>query len=248
MNDLIEIFEAARFGTEKAAREVSDRLSPELRKLRDKLESSVKAEQAARDMARKQIQTAKTEAATYEEPSVSQKAVRSLIPGSTYGGVGALPHALSGAAGAGAGAAMQRGTVAGRLLPFFGRRAASRAAHLLEAGKPEVLLSETKGVMPEVMKYLGRAAPKSEKQVGQALAKRILGVVPRGWKAGAGLGALAGLALPALVNLRRSGQVAEMGGEAAVRAREKAKQLLEEAKRQRQWRESEAEKVLPTLK
>jgi hypothetical protein len=248
MNDLIDIYESARFGIKKVARKVSDRLSPELRSLRDKLESSVKAEQAARDMAKKQIQTAKTEAATYEEPSTSDKAVRSMIPGSTHGGVGALPHALSGAAGAGIGAAIQRGSVAGRMLPYFGQRAASQAINRLEPNKLGILLAEAKGEVPEAMKYLGRVIPRGEKQIGKSLAKRILGVVPRGWKAGAGLGALAGLAIPALVNLRRSGQVAEMGGEAAVRAREKAKQLLEEAKRQRKWREAEAAKALPKLK
>lgn len=255
MSELVDIYMAARFGKEavntpktptKPAGPMfsSEQLtaSPQLKKLRDAIERSLKTERGLRGEAGEAARHAQT-LATTPQGGLSKviDAIRAAAPGAAPSpAVGAGPHA----------AAVGGGAALGGLLQRMLRSPTRIAQELGTAGRADVFgtpsLSKAVAGLPErfSMRRLPFVGGTSGSAFSTALGKLraggggILRRLLRG-RGGAVAGALLGTAVPAYLNLRRTKRLRSIGGPGGVKALGAAKTRLQKAEMIRRWRSAQ---------
>lgn len=248
MNELVDIYMRARFGKAAAASPqyslAQMSADPKLRALRDQIERSMSSERQLRGEAGAAAQYAHGLATTPRSSMGSAlDAVRAALPGASINpAVGAGTHAALGAGGALAGETAQRMLTPASVIARKLENLANRPALAAKLKKAPGLLTRMPligrlfgggGDWRDALTTLAGDYPGKAKGRLSGLAKFI------GRRGGAITGALAGIAIPTMMNYSRTKKLRSVGGMPGVRAVSAARTRIQKAEMLRRWRSAQ---------
>lgn len=234
MDDLLQIFEDAKFGKQAAPA-----MSPDMRRIRNALERATTAEQVLRDDVVQEAERARGLSADADMSSLTGKGwdiAKGITPGGTEAGEGLrnpTAHLAAVLAGGGAGTAVGMGIAPGAQT-WLARRAGGQLASS-QGGLASA--KELAGLATGPITKATLAAAKEGPTAATRSMLQSAGKTP--WKRFAIPGALLASAPFALANWAQARKVRKTGGQEAIDARSRAEEALQKADMFRRWRKAQ---------